>query len=43
MFPSDIIHTVPEFIWEMSGYVLIGKRSVNVSPVRFFVSAGVEL
>jgi hypothetical protein len=22
MFPSDIIHAVPEFIWEMSGYEL---------------------
>jgi len=40
MFPSDIIHAVPEFIWEMSGYVLIGKRSVNVSPVRFLLARG---
>ena len=42
MFPSDIIHAVPEFIWGMSGYEYQRKEICKFLSGAFFVSAGVN-
>ena len=42
MFPSDIIHAVPEFIWERRVMNINWKEVCKFLSGAFFVSAGVN-
>ena len=42
MFPSDIIHAVPEFIWECGVMSISWKEVCKFLSGAFFVSAGVN-
>jgi hypothetical protein len=42
MFPSDIIHAVPEFIWERRVMSINWKEVCKFLSGAFFVSAGVN-